>query len=257
MLITPAASSLFGVTVKDKQLEFVDPQEVAIAKLSMLVADIAETRKSVSELYTKQQRVDYAQELVKRPIPTTDQPIRGSGVTVPRQKGPKISGQKINPKRKPLIPSYFRISIPQARLNNMYHELQKLNADEYPNSAAALLRIFVELSADWYADKHKVVLTETAPPPICPNCAHVGQPRIRDLNQGRKLLAVADHMENNSIASKAELAGVRKFASSPQFQHSIVSLNAYVHNKDLNPRADELRTTWDDLQIFIARLWNS
>jgi hypothetical protein len=31
--------------------------------------------------------------------------------------------------------------------------------------------------------------------------------------------------------------------------------NAYVHNKDYNPQSTNLKTDWDNIQLFVQALW--
>lgn len=64
-------------------------------------------------------------------------------------------------------------------------------------------------------------------------------------------------MEQNGIAKKNELKGIRSAVNN---QHDILSMdtfNAYVHNRHLSPIAKNLITSWDNIQIFISKLWQA
>ena len=72
----------------------------------------------------------------------------------------------------------------------------------------------------------------------------------------KKLQDVAQHMEANKIMDRKALLAVRKAASDPNSLFSTTTLNAYVHNVSFYPSASELKTSWDNLEPFIERLWH-
>jgi hypothetical protein len=59
-------------------------------------------------------------------------------------------------KRKTLIPKEVKLQIDIKRINCIYKELQTLHVDEFPNCAAVLLRVFLELSVDAYIKKRNI-----------------------------------------------------------------------------------------------------
>jgi hypothetical protein len=71
----------------------------------------------------------------------------------------------------------------------------------------------------------------------------------------QKIEAVASDMENKSIMTKNELRIARQMSSSPTQNSSIKTFHAYVHNKDVTPIPDDLKTAWDDLWPFIEKIW--
>lgn len=73
----------------------------------------------------------------------------------------------------------------------------------------------------------------------------------------KKLSKVADHMEANNIMDRKELHAVRKAANDANSLFSTVTLNAYVHNPNFYPSASELKTSWDNLEPFIEKLWHA
>ena len=72
----------------------------------------------------------------------------------------------------------------------------------------------------------------------------------------KKLQSVAQHMESNNIMSKKDLLAVRKAASDPNSLFSTSTLNAYVHNANFYPSSSELKTSWDNLEPFVEKLWH-
>ena len=56
--------------------------------------------------------------------------------------------------------------------------------------------------------------------------------------------------------NKHELKGIRQSLSKKNEIFSTETLNAYVHNKHLNPIPNDLKLTWDNIEIFIEKIWS-
>ena len=124
------------------------------------------------------------------------------------------------------------------RANDIFHELRRLEVENYRNAVSILLRVFLEFSIEAYIDR-RTVPGVTAGDKL-----------------SKKLLSVAQHMESNSIMNKKELHTVRKAANDPNSLFSTMTLNAYVHNVNFYPSSSELKTSWDNLEPFIEKLWH-
>lgn len=139
--------------------------------------------------------------------------------------------------RKTLIPKDVKMKIDIKRINYIYKELQTLNVDEFPNCAAVLFRVFFELSVDAYIKKKN----------------------ITDCNTNSKLVVkvkrVSEYMENNKILTRDELKPVNTSVSSQDYLGSTNTLNAYVHNSNMQPLSKDLKTTWDNMEKFIKAIW--
>jgi hypothetical protein len=256
ILGTPDAREFLGVDVKAGRLIFVSDEEGAIARLALVVSDIANKRKKVTDLDTKQQRVEYARDVSTRPLPKQAVGAAGGDAKTGADttSGSAGASHSIPHDRKTLIPKRLKLVIPQIRLNKIYHELQQLNVDKYLNSCSVMLRVFVELTLDSFAQRHKIPFQETIPAKRTPNGLLI-PPREREFSLREKLSTVVGFMEEHDICSKEELRGVRTIITNRDHVLSVDSLNAYVHNKDFNPTPTDLKATWDNLQIFIERSW--
>lgn len=261
VLNTTEARNILGLDIKNSELIFKEPEEIVIPRLATLVNDIANKRKRVSHIDTKEQRVEYAREIVDKPISkvgkssssTTNKKSEAS-ITVDTGKT-KATSKTIPVHRKTLIPRRLNLIIPVTRLNKIFDELKRLDISLYVNSCAVLFRVFIELSIDDYAKKYNIPTKE-----IIPSRINLKGERIPELEKEfslrEKLRVVADYMEDKKICEKDELRGVRTIITNREHILSIDSLNAYVHNRNFNPSDTDLKTNWDNLEIFISRIWN-
>jgi hypothetical protein len=247
ILGTTEAREHLGVDVKNGQLMFKVPEEEAIARLAIVVTDIVNKEKKVTDLDTKDQRINYAIEVASRPF--LDPSKSGhKGSVFPNGKT-TITTKKIPHDRKTLIPPRLKLAISNIRINKIYNELQELNVKNFVNSCSVLLRVFVELSVDEYSQKHKVSFLKTVP-------VKGGGTKDIDISLREKLRIVADDLENKKICTTDQLRGTRTIITNKDHVLSVDSLNAYVHNKDYNPSDTDLKTTWDNLDAFIQGIWN-
>lgn len=248
ILGTPDARKLLGVVVNNQQLVLKSPEDEALARLSIIVSDVAKSHVKVTHLDTKEQRIEYAQKVASHPLPKHHPPESDAASTT--SEITKVS-HRIGPDRKYLIPSQFKISIPHTRINRIYWELQRLDVEKFINSCSVMFRVFVEMSIDEFAQKRGISLTLE----IKSKAKPVKTPQIKEMSLRRKLSKIADYMEENKICNKDELRGVRSLATKRNHVLSVDTLNAYVHNKDYNPAPSDIKSSWDNIQIIMQKLW--
>ena len=125
-------------------------------------------------------------------------------------------------------------------INEVFNELVQLSADSFPNAGSVLLRVFVELSIDDYLATHSLMSESD-----------------RRINPLAKRLKIAndDLLGRGRISQQLHLT-IQQVANS---QHGIaagvITMNQYVHNSYSFPKPSELRTTWDELQLFLEAVW--
>lgn len=249
--------------------------------LKQVVNDFSTGRKKVRDVYHKQDRVDYVDDLLKHQAPSkvfaSDTPIvkiiepnsqNGtlpenlpgikSASTIPDETQNTISPESDNPPlqdgniqkrsipidktRLILIPSRVTLRIDQPRINEIYYELRRISLVDYPNAVAVLFRVFLELSVDAYIFRYK---SEFPKDP-----ADVGY------RLGTKLEDVVNHLKNAKKLSDQEAKPVRRAAQSDTFiAASVTTMNQYVHNRYFKPSPEDLRVAWDNLQFFIQKIW--
>jgi hypothetical protein len=161
-----------------------------------------------------------------------------SGINLPSTASrERTQGKSYPVKRVTLIPSMHHLSITNARIQKMFYELRSLDINKYSNAAAVLFRVFIELSCDCYISTYFLKNVTS------------------DSRIGQKIEAIASDMESRSIMTKNELRIARQMSSSPTQNSSIKTFHAYVHNKDVTPIPDDLKSAWDDLWPFIEKIW--
>jgi hypothetical protein len=239
LLGTPDVRAKLGVDVKQGELLVVgEPARVAKA-LMYVVNDLATGTTKVKDIYSRDQRIAYAQALPKR-------------VVVPRAKNhgttASMPTKKVLPKRraKPsrretqdeLIPNGCVLRVTNPRVRAIEEELRQLNCTKYPNATAVLFRVFIELSVDYYIEN---------------NCVEVpSNPSLRN-----KIQSVINHLLSCNKLSKPQAAPVRRAIQRGAFLGASVDLmNEYVHNKYMFPMPGDLHSGWNSLQPFVQALWS-
>lgn len=247
ILGTPDARDLLGVQVTNQQLVLKHPEDEALARLAIVVCDVANRRIKVTDLDTWQQRVDYAQEVASRPLPKTYKPSTTPSEPSQEEKGTR----RIAAERKTLIPRQLKLVIPHTRINKIYFELQNLNVERFINSCAVMFRVFVEMSIDDFAQRHKIQFIV----PIKSKSSTVSKPKMVEMTLRQKLTTIADYLEKQGTCNRRELYGVRSLVANRYHVLSVDSLHAYVHNKEYSPTPSDLKGNMDSIQIFVQKLW--
>lgn len=248
LLGNPAVRDSLGLTISPEgKLETNLPPEEVGRGLGKIVTDIATKAINVNHIKTKDDQINYInslQDSEKPDLTKTEvenvalESIKPSSTPKPKSLSPTKKPTKLATDRPYLIPKSCSLSITVPRINAIYNELRtRLKVDSTPNAVAVSLRVFLELSLDAYLKKH----------PISGITA--------DSTLAKKLEAIADYLETNSIATKPELKPIRVAVSAPSSYASPNTFNAYVHNMYMIPNATELKNTWDSIQIFFEKIW--
>ncbi len=243
ILDDPAALKMLGLEVRGAELVCQFDQTWTVGVLTDIVKDIAYKKIKVRDIYDDKKRAKYVADVSKRqkkaPTTTAEWAVkRGGKIDTP---APAKKRVKLVPTvRLTLIPITCRLRIGHPRINAIYNELRrKLKTEALPNCAAAMLRVFVELSVDHYMQKKAITL-----------------PSNVKVTLYNKLKVVADYMETQGIMSRGALKPVRLAATSPHEILSTETLNAYVHSPHVMPKPADLRDSWDAIEPFVTAIWN-
>ncbi len=248
LLNTPYVRTKLGLEKDHGALTTVYPPDELVPGLRFVVEDIGSGETSVSKLKNQKQRIDYINELedsiyldeetktsTRLSLESIEDDMSGKS-----PKGMKKKRKKGKRQRTTIIPKDCILEIDHHRINAIYFELKKLSADEYPNAAAVMLRVFLELSLDRF-------LENTIRWPV---------QQVDGTALHLKILAVAKHLKDAGTMTDEQLAAVKSAANKQSILGPTYrTLHSFIHNYHHAPIPTELRTLWDNLQLFFHKLW--
>jgi len=252
LMSDPYIRETLGIDITDGYVSTNLPPSEIINGLTKIVMDFATGSKTVDDIRRKDNRTEYISEFTRELLPdTTITPIttwRLQSQVAPIT--PRIPPSKtisrstegkrsvpLSTSRRTLIPISCKLSIKKApRLNTIYRELRSLEVKGFENACAITFRVFLELSVKHYAEKYTI-----------------------EFNEKEKLVniikKVANYMKSNNLMSDNQLKPIHVACANPHKLISTHTLNAYVHNPNLAPKADDLKLTWDDFEKFFEIIW--
>lgn len=242
LISDPYVRNSIGINTKDGKLVSSFPEKEILKPLVKIVSDLANKKINVNNIYYKKDRINYIESFPKTALPTPNQILKtpteliNNNVTSSTS-APKKASKMLPLKRKKLIPTHLKLSINTPKTNEIYRELKMLDVEDFRNAVSILFRVFVEFSIDSYLDKN-----------------HISYANLED-KLVKKIQLVANHMKANNIMNQKEMKPVLTCISNPNSLLSTNTLNAYVHNKNFLPIPNDLKTTWDNLQPFIEKIW--
>ncbi|PAP74797.1 hypothetical protein B1759_16595 [Rubrivirga sp. SAORIC476] len=104
-----------------------------------------------------------------------------------------------------------------------------------------MMRVLIELSLDHFLEQ----------------TAGWSEQKVDGSHLAQKLTAAANHLKQSGAMSDQQLAPVKKAAAGQTLlAASIRTMHGYVHNRYFSAVASELKTAWDDLQMFMTKIWS-
>jgi len=254
LLSTTEVRQLVGIEVKEGHLRSGLPGEELIKPLRRMVLDLAEKKVTVSDLKDRKAQAAYIRlfDAADKPKLSKVGAVRDvkdftSGEfkkPAPASGGSKKKGY--NPaQRKTLIPSPLKLNITEEKIADIYRELRKLRMEDYPNSCAVLLRVFLELSLDAYMDKNGIENQFKDPQ----------SGRARDKTLKKKVTDVVDDLVTKKGFKRSEFTAVARAVGDSTSPLHIDLLHAYVHSRFETPTAGNLRSAWTAAEPLFGRVW--
>lgn len=240
---TPYVREKLGFDIKNSEVITRLPNSEIIKGLARIVEDVGTGDITVTDVKKVDQRIKYVDAFASDDLPDLTKASDKSRPIDQESPNPRTKRNRHSPKprtRATLIPHNLVLNIPQHRIEAIATELRSLNVDKYPNAAAVMMRVFIELSLDHFLENT------------------VGWPsqQVDGSYLAQKLSASANYFDQNGTMSKQELAPVKKAAGGQTLlAASVKTMNGYVHNRYFSAIASELRTAWDDLQAFMTNIW--
>lgn len=143
-----------------------------------------------------------------------------------------------------LVPKKFKLELPSGKINDIFVELKKLDVVTYRHAVSMLFRVFLELTLDAYITKHSISL------PVDGKGKSIDKLIVR-------LERVVDHVKAANLLTEKELKPINIAISDPNSLLAPETLNAYQHSQWLNPDPLQLKLAWNNIQLFVERLWRS
>ncbi len=139
------------------------------------------------------------------------------------------------------------IKVGYSTLNHLYQELCKLGAS-YPNVGMMGIRAFLEGSLDVFIQRFASEQEfQTWNGPHAPF----------KIPLSTKLSRTIDCLERQGFLPPNVAQAIRKYQSDKHNLLSVNTLQAYLHNPDLEPREDTVKYWWDAYHSFFEALWNT
>jgi len=140
------------------------------------------------------------------------------------------------------------IKVRHSTLNHLYQELCQLDAESYANVGIMGIRAFLESSLDIFIQKF------------------ASEPEFQNLKRNpsapysiplsKKLTRVTDCLKRRGILPANVAQAIQKYQSNMNNLLSVNTLQAYLHNPDLEPRGDTVKYWWDAYHPLFEALWN-
>ena len=146
--------------------------------------------------------------------------------------------------RTKFLPEELTLSIPNDRVNRIYSELKQMSHQSTPNACAVMLRVFLELSMDYYLEIFGLLKDGV-----------LSGSRNGDLKS--KINLVIKNLSDKKYLDDSKAKGIRDEINARQGAYSVDTLNAYIHNLDFNPIPNNLMLAWDNIQPFVLALWKA
>lgn len=245
----PKVRKFLGLIQNNGEISSSLSLEDTIRILKDFFSPFATKDKRVGDVYHKADREKYLNELGVPPSDDASKaasnwPLGAPPAASPKpdnpsprnQKSPLKKSRPSSTSRKTLIPASCIMSIKHPRINDIYRELKRLDIDDFRNAGAALLRVFLELSLDEYIEAKKIQL-----------------PKNDYLRN--KIQCAADYLVKEAILTKNEAKPARDAANKPHGLFSASTLHAYIHNPVTQPKPSEIKLTWDEMELFMQKLW--
>ena len=254
LLADPNVRISLGIVKKEGRLYSTIDRRTMISGLVDVVKSLMNPDFVVGEIYDKSKRKVFINNLfsqegtpISRGQKETSWAFLEKTNDEHTERSPKKTQEVVesNNDRKTIVPKKFKLPITNKRIACVFEELSKLTLKTYTNTIAVMVRIFLELSVDYYLETFDLIKDGKL------TACSSGM----DLNA--KVNTVINHLYNAQQLTKDLFKGIRTELKDTSSTLSVESLNAYVHNFRFTPKPQNLAISWDNIQPFFEKMWEA
>lgn len=198
------------------------------------------------DIDTQQRREDFVDGIVKKyparkrttPWVISAKPVKAKlKAAKGRSKGTPSTADRPN-----LIPRAFKLELPSGKINDIFIELKNLEITRHRYAVSVLLRVFIDFTLDDYVSKRGITLpTDKRGHPITTLHARLDH--------------VTKHVKSTKLMTEKELKPIDVAIGEKDSLLAPDTLHAYIHSLWMNPDPLQLKNSWNNIQLFIERLW--
>ncbi len=252
LLSTPDVRRAIGFELTMNKLQTELPASEALKPLRRIVLDLAQKKKTVTHLKSRDQMVDY----ITKELSPVDRPdfaqktgkllsienFSEEDFEIDKTLKTKKSSTPRLAARVSIVPKSCKLNIQNAKIEKIYNELKILQLSKHVHAISVLLRVFLEMSVDDYMEKTGISLT------VKKNGHTI------DKKLAMKVEEVVNDLANKGN-NKKDFRGVTASFRDNNHPFSIDTLHAYIHNRFFTPTEQNLVTGWDNSQRFFETIW--
>ena len=258
LLSDPYVRGKLKLNVHDGSLMSFDNKERTTKKLAKLFSIMSQPDFTVNAIRNKKDRKTFIDDFHDH-LDDKDTVALGKGwslndpssiKSLPQQPEEGSLAQEPAPQRPAktqsrLIASGCAIKIDEPRIGKVFKELCGMLPNTHPNAVAVLLRVFVELSVDCYIERNNLMPEGS----LTSSSSHV--------RLSHKIENCIDHLKGKGVINNDLAKGILADLNDKHSALSIDTMNGFVHNYHFSPKADSLRTGWDNIEPFMTILWQN
>ncbi|EJN14596.1 hypothetical protein PMI42_01838 [Bradyrhizobium sp. YR681] len=240
-----------GIDIKDGRIISKLPGGEIAKPLAKIVTDLATKKKQVGDFMKTQDMLDYVRkDMGKSHLPDMSK-ARGSARTLDeiplsefKKARPTTPRRKLDPSdRKTVVPRGCPVNVTDNRIAEIYRELRTLELVSAPNAIAVLLRVFLELSVDYFLEHNGGSLDFQTPS---------GKTVWKSLD--KKLSETVDILVKLGVP-QSHFANITRSLSVKTSPMNIELLHLYIHDRFATPEPGALKAAWDHAQPLFEKIW--
>ena len=254
LISDPDVRKLLGISLLKGRLASNTKKDVVTKALTVVLTDMMNKDFKVSKIYKKEDRERYIHNLLDgsiNPTSVTNDTATWDFVTpqTVKQESESVLSEPVAVApikvRGTLVPKEYNLPVTDDRILKIFLEMKGLSVKKYVNTAAIMLRIFLEMSVDVYIETFNLLKPG----------------KITSSKSGKNLLeklqTVIEHLKANKEANIDMTKGMEFAMNNNISPLSPETLNSYVHNYRFSPMPESLIAEWDNVHPFFECLWNA